>query len=412
MKKLLSLLSVLTISGTAVPTTIAASPYQKEEIKNIRIKRDYSNTSYSNTSNGVYYNGYKIKGISGQVKDIIVASSGSAYFLTEDGYVYYLAYSWTRQAVRIDTYYNLPEIRNVKSITADGTRNYYNTSNGVYYSTNFNPTKVEGISGPVRKIIINGNGNIFYDIDTEKVNNLKMNFNNINDNLINLGIIDNNNYGTILNAIKKQNHNLDVSQLEVINKTEYSNFTKNYSAEIKIKHNSIKYAYLYDTDVLKPKIIFNTKDKINELSINIENNSMVKEWLEHINDYDKNLPTKIENLKKLVGSQKIIFKNIEKEIIKSYIRDFRQIITLIEHEWKIEELNNTVQGIKSDINNLNNQINNLSERITNLEKSSSNLNCANITDGVSRIVDVIPVIGSIGSAILKITSGVCLIANV
>ncbi|RUO85873.1 hypothetical protein, partial [Spiroplasma endosymbiont of Megaselia nigra] len=32
-KKLLSLLSVLTISGTAVPATIAASPYQKEEIK-------------------------------------------------------------------------------------------------------------------------------------------------------------------------------------------------------------------------------------------------------------------------------------------------------------------------------------------------------------------------------------------
>ncbi|AHF60968.1 hypothetical protein P344_03195 [Spiroplasma mirum ATCC 29335] len=31
MKKLLSLLSILTISATAVPTTIAASPYQKEE---------------------------------------------------------------------------------------------------------------------------------------------------------------------------------------------------------------------------------------------------------------------------------------------------------------------------------------------------------------------------------------------
>jgi len=31
MKKLLSLLSVLTISGTAVSTTIAASPYRKEE---------------------------------------------------------------------------------------------------------------------------------------------------------------------------------------------------------------------------------------------------------------------------------------------------------------------------------------------------------------------------------------------
>ncbi|RUO86071.1 hypothetical protein [Spiroplasma endosymbiont of Megaselia nigra] len=37
MKKLLSLLSVLTISGTALPTTIAASPYQKKQ--SIRIKR-------------------------------------------------------------------------------------------------------------------------------------------------------------------------------------------------------------------------------------------------------------------------------------------------------------------------------------------------------------------------------------
>ncbi len=45
MKKLLSLLSVLTISGSAVPTTIAASPYQKEKtIKN-------SNNNYSQTNN-------------------------------------------------------------------------------------------------------------------------------------------------------------------------------------------------------------------------------------------------------------------------------------------------------------------------------------------------------------------------
>ncbi len=31
MKKLLSLLSVLTVSGTAVSTTITASPYKKQE---------------------------------------------------------------------------------------------------------------------------------------------------------------------------------------------------------------------------------------------------------------------------------------------------------------------------------------------------------------------------------------------
>ncbi|RUO85817.1 PQQ-binding-like beta-propeller repeat protein [Spiroplasma endosymbiont of Megaselia nigra] len=44
MKKLFSLLSVLTISGTAIPTTIAASPYQKEEtIKNSDINYQQTN---------------------------------------------------------------------------------------------------------------------------------------------------------------------------------------------------------------------------------------------------------------------------------------------------------------------------------------------------------------------------------
>ncbi|PQM29671.1 hypothetical protein [Spiroplasma poulsonii] len=49
MKKLLSLLSVLTISGTAVPTTIAASPYQKEEKLNSEI--NYLQTNNLETLN-------------------------------------------------------------------------------------------------------------------------------------------------------------------------------------------------------------------------------------------------------------------------------------------------------------------------------------------------------------------------
>jgi len=43
MKKILSLLSVLTISGTAIPTTIAASPYQKEQIINSEINLQDNN---------------------------------------------------------------------------------------------------------------------------------------------------------------------------------------------------------------------------------------------------------------------------------------------------------------------------------------------------------------------------------
>ncbi|MFJ1521935.1 hypothetical protein [Spiroplasma sp. ald] len=49
MKKLLSLLSVLTISGTAIPTTIAASPYQKEEKSNSEI--NYLQTNNLETLN-------------------------------------------------------------------------------------------------------------------------------------------------------------------------------------------------------------------------------------------------------------------------------------------------------------------------------------------------------------------------
>ncbi len=45
MKKILSLLSVLTISGTAVPTTIAASSYQKKEnnLENLIIRNKRQN---------------------------------------------------------------------------------------------------------------------------------------------------------------------------------------------------------------------------------------------------------------------------------------------------------------------------------------------------------------------------------
>ncbi|WP_348735246.1 hypothetical protein [Spiroplasma endosymbiont of Ammophila pubescens] len=49
MKKLLSLLSVLTISGSAIPTTIAASPYQKDKHRLTR--------SVDMISNAVYFRG-------------------------------------------------------------------------------------------------------------------------------------------------------------------------------------------------------------------------------------------------------------------------------------------------------------------------------------------------------------------
>ncbi len=71
MKKLLSLLIVLTISVIAIPTTIAASYYQKEEI--IRIKRENGGINKVEYG-GVYWNIYLDHKVASQIhKNIDVA---------------------------------------------------------------------------------------------------------------------------------------------------------------------------------------------------------------------------------------------------------------------------------------------------------------------------------------------------
>ncbi len=104
MKKLLSLLIVLTISGTAVPTTIAASPYQRQEHSsnnNLRRLNDINNTNYIindskdniyfGTSDGAYKllvgsdTPTKIEGINGYVKSITIDSKDNIYFGSDKG---------------------------------------------------------------------------------------------------------------------------------------------------------------------------------------------------------------------------------------------------------------------------------------------------------------------------------------
>ncbi|GAA6238864.1 MAG: hypothetical protein SPLM_09810 [Spiroplasma phoeniceum] len=79
MKKLLSLLSVLTISGSAVPTTIAASPYQKEKNNKINLSHKNKNTLWktafifgktiAKTTDDIKDNLFKIKSNNNLIKD-------------------------------------------------------------------------------------------------------------------------------------------------------------------------------------------------------------------------------------------------------------------------------------------------------------------------------------------------------
>jgi len=108
MKKLLSLLSVLTVSGTAIPTTIAASPYQKEKTINSEI-------NYSQTNNLENLNKHRSKRDYDFLskKIVITATNGiesdgivfnnKLYFGSLDGKVYEYDPATEQQKVVITT---------------------------------------------------------------------------------------------------------------------------------------------------------------------------------------------------------------------------------------------------------------------------------------------------------------------
>ncbi len=112
MKKLLSLLSLLTISGSAVPTTIAASPYQKEKTLNSEI--NYSQTNNNLKRKKRQDNEQNIFGILKlviQTNDCVdssgVALNNKVYFGSYDNKVYEYDQTTGQQKVVIKTNNNI-----------------------------------------------------------------------------------------------------------------------------------------------------------------------------------------------------------------------------------------------------------------------------------------------------------------
>ncbi|RUO85771.1 hypothetical protein [Spiroplasma endosymbiont of Megaselia nigra] len=111
MKKLLSLLSLLTISGTAVPTTIAASPYQKEEKLNNNI--NYSqinnletlnrNKRENNKNNNIVAISEIVVTTNGPINSSGVVLNNKVYFSSIDGKVYEYNPATGQQKVVIET---------------------------------------------------------------------------------------------------------------------------------------------------------------------------------------------------------------------------------------------------------------------------------------------------------------------
>ncbi|RUO85924.1 ETX/MTX2 family pore-forming toxin [Spiroplasma endosymbiont of Megaselia nigra] len=84
MKKLLSLLSVLTISGTAVPTTIAASPYQKQK----NLNNNFTKSNLETLNRNKRENNNKIKGI---LKSVINSEDGFSLGISLNNKVYFVS---------------------------------------------------------------------------------------------------------------------------------------------------------------------------------------------------------------------------------------------------------------------------------------------------------------------------------
>ncbi len=167
MKKLLSLLSVLTISGTAVPTTIAASPYQKEEKLN-RQKRQNNKTIEQQKI---------VIGTNGWVVSSGVVFNNKLYFGSLDNNVYEYDSATGQQKI---------VIRTNDSVVSLGV--VFN--NKLYFGSLYN--------------------NVYeYSILYNLKNFIKK---------TNLNKIDNSSDLTILNELNYLNPNLDISQLKVTNK--------------------------------------------------------------------------------------------------------------------------------------------------------------------------------------------------
>ncbi|MBW3059047.1 MAG: hypothetical protein CXB60_08365 [Spiroplasma poulsonii] len=188
MKKILSLLSVLTISGTAVPTTIAASPYQKEEtIKNNDIilqennleslKRNKKNTWQQVTEINRPFSSF------GQNKKEIISLLGSNG--PERGKVYLdLDYSkiiFSGDDEYFDTNYlnyKKIEIRNqnnqlVKNIEIGGSGtmkfiiHYFDLQNGIHYSNGYSIKIWSAVANKTR-FVKNDSQDNFYTWNTSE----------------------------------------------------------------------------------------------------------------------------------------------------------------------------------------------------------------------------------------------------
>ncbi|WP_342262498.1 MULTISPECIES: hypothetical protein [unclassified Spiroplasma] len=305
MKKLLSLLSTITMAGSGMSGIVGNAPtsakseisylktnnlknldkkvyliedkpnnYDAIEISEIKgqvndiaihdrnIKSTVAGATYFATDDGLYFksrpssNLIKINGINNKVNRIIISqSTGEAYAISANKKIYLIEDKPNNyDAIEISEIKGqVNDIaihdRNIKSTVAGAT--YFATDDGLYFKSrpSSNLIKINGINEAVISIIIEQkSGNVFAITKTKMLLNIIIQINNLRfNNIINDEII--------LNELNYLNPNLDISQLEIINKTDTS-------ATIKAKDNGKYFGEVTVNYKIK------NKDEINAINLN------------------------------------------------------------------------------------------------------------------------------------------------
>ncbi|WP_375315314.1 hypothetical protein [Spiroplasma endosymbiont of Tipula paludosa] len=250
-------------------------------------------------------------------------------------------------------------------------------------------------------------------LDNELNNNWNRDFNNKAD----LGIIDNAENETIWNAVKKQNPNLDISELNISNKTNFSFLNKEFSVKITVKANSKKYPTTKNV-----KISFISKEfLINDLPKIIGQENLIENWNSNFNEWKNEINRqKTQDIPKYGDDErgkalKRTWKGNHLNELKNKLLSLNHILETIDNKLKINELYKTVKGLQKDINDLKQQISELNQEIdkikTNLEGNKDLETCTKVGGLISATTGWIPIVGTLLSTVSGTVSAICDIAN-
>ncbi|RUO86125.1 coiled-coil domain-containing protein [Spiroplasma endosymbiont of Megaselia nigra] len=388
MKKLLSLLSVLTISGSAIPTTIAASPYQKQENLNSNINLQTNNLE--NLSRVKRDNNIEIKesGILRTTKKIISPNNLDNFNNLKR------------------SKYNYKNINGIKSFTkkvgADplsGERLFAPVLDSYFDQNNL----------PVRNSFASLNNNFYFITNSGKIYEYKT-------------------------TPKEQNINVIFS----------SSSEKAIICVIHLK-NSIFFAttdgniYEYNILTKRMKKIFNTNNSIYSIHSDLENNkiyfgvnngnfyeywsyeelnddnimNLLKEWKNDYNKLENEVNRQIkEDVPTFTEAQKRTWKDDKNFQLRIQISLLKDKLSIIKNHDEINKINDIILNLKNEINKIYEDIDLLNTRINKikeeLDKNPSKICESNELMGdVNDSFSLIPVFSTITGSLKSITTISC-----